>query len=332
MGPVMAAIRFPAGMSIGACRATVAACRPRLTAALPAFVLLAVLLGMTACDSDQHGGYPVQAAYTRPGPFAATTGTVKDASGGVIYDLFYPRHYGALGFKSPIVTWGNGTTGRPAMVSTLLGHLASYGFTVIASTSGWTGSGAQIDDAAHYLAAQDTAAGSAFYHHLDVHEVAAVGHSQGAGGAVRAATNDPALITTVLTFSLPNAFWARPNPGCATRADCLADPAALTQPVFFLSTYGPFDSFIASPATEKAFYHSTTVHAALGIIRDSGGEGADHNSIEDTAYGGNPRGELGYATAWLEYQLRGNTTAAGAFTGAHPELVSNTNWPGSASE
>ena len=41
---------------------------------------------------------------------------------------------------------------------------------------------------------------------------------------------------------------------------------------------------------------------------------------------------LGYATAWLEYQLRGNATAAGAFTGAHPELVSNTNWPGSATK
>ena len=163
-------------------------------------------------------------------------------------------------------------------------------------------------------------------------ETAAVGHSQGAGGAVRAATNDPALITAVLTFSLPNAFWARPNPGCPTRADCLPDPAALTQPVFFISTRGPFDSFIASPATERAFYNSTAVHASLGIIRDSGGETADHNSIENTAYGGNPAGELGYATAWLEYQLRGNGTAAGAFTGAHPELASNTNWPGSATK
>jgi hypothetical protein len=37
---------------------------------------------------------------------------------------------------------------------------------------------------------------------------------------------------------------------------------------------------------------------------------------------------LGYATAWLEYQLRGNATAAGA----HPELVSNTNWPGSVTK
>jgi len=151
---MMAAIRFPAGMSIRACRETVAACRPRLPAALPAALTLTLVVGIAACDPGHPGGYPIQAAYARPGPYAITTGTVKDAAGSVIYDLFYPRHYAALGFKSPIVTWGNGTAGRPAMVSTLLAHLASYGFTVIASTSGWTGSGTQIDDAAHYLAAR----------------------------------------------------------------------------------------------------------------------------------------------------------------------------------
>jgi hypothetical protein len=304
--------------------------RLRRAVALLAALLLAVSMAITACDPSTS--YPVQAAYTPPGPYATTTGLVKDASGQVIYDLFYPGNYAALGFKSPIVTWGNGTLGQPAMVSTFLGHLASYGFTVIASTSGWTGSGQQIDAAAHYLAAQDNVTGSVFHGRLDTREVAAVGASQGATGAVRAATNDPALITTVLTFSLPNTIWAAPNPGCPTRADCLADPAALTQPVFFISTHGPFDAVIASPATERAFYNSTTVHAALGIIRNSDGKRADHTSIENTASGGNPGGELGYATAWLEYQLLGNATAAGAFTGAHPELLSNTNWPGSAAK
>ena len=304
-----------------------AARRLRSVVALLAALMLAA--SITACDPPV-ASYPVQAAYTPPGPYATTTGIVKDASGQVIYDLFYPSNYAALGFKSPIVTWGNGTLGSPAKVSTFLSHLASYGFTVIASTSGWTGSGQQIDAAAHYLAAQNNVTSSVFHGRLDVHEVAAVGASQGAGGAVRAATNDPALITTVLTFSLPNAIWAAPNPGCPTRADCLADPAALTQPVFFISTYGLFDAVIASPATERAFYNSTTGHAALGIIRYSDGKRADHTSIENTAYGGNPGGELGYATAWLEYQLRGDATAAGAFTGAHPELLSNTNWPGSA--
>ena len=147
-------------------------------------------------------------------------------------------------------------------------------------------------------------------------EIAAVGSSQGAGGAVRAATNDPALITTVLTFSLPNTFWVRPNPGCPTRAACMFDPAALTQPIFLISTHGPFDAVAASPATERSYFRSTKVHTALGIILYSDHKLADHFSIAT-----NPGGMLGYATAWLEYQLRGDTTAAGAFIGPHPRTA-----------
>ena len=322
----MAAASFLAAIPARA-RRLAASRAPRVAAALSATLLLATLTGA----ARQPGpGYPVQAAFASPGPYATTTGTVQDAAGMVIYDLYYPSHYAALGFKSPIVTWGNGTGGTPGKVSALLSHLASYGFTVIASTLPNTGSGIEIDAAAHYLAAQASATGSVFQGRLNVNEVAAVGTSQGATGAVRAATHDPALIKTAMTFSEPNPIWAAPNPDCPTAADCTADPAALTQPVFFISTHGFWDSIIASPATEKAFFLSTTVHAALGVILNSDGKPADHASIQNTAAGGNPGGFLGYATAWLEYQLRGNATAAGAFTGPHPELLANANWPGSA--
>jgi hypothetical protein len=321
-------IRLPAGLPARTRRFT-ASRHARVTVALSATLMLATLTGAARQPAV---GYPVQAAFTAPGPYATTTGTVTDATGTVIYDLFYPSHYAALSFKSPIVTWGNGTDGTPGKVSTFLSHLASYGFTVIASTLPNTGSGHEIDAAAHYLVAQDSVTGSVFHGHLAVNEVAAVGTSQGATGAVRAATNDPALIKTVMTFSEPNPIWAAPNPDCPTAADCTANPSALTQPVFFMSTHGFWDSIIASPATERAFFLSVTVHAALGIILNSDGKPADHASIQNTADGGNPGGFLGYATAWLEFQLRGNATAAGAFTGAHPELVSNANWPGSATK
>ena len=308
----------------------VVAIRPRVAATLSAALSAALLVAtLTGAARQPAVSDPVQAAFTPPGPYATTTGTVTNATGTVIYDLFYPSHYGALGFKSPIVTWGNGTGSTPGKYSTLLSHLASYGFTVIASTLPNTGSGNEVDAAAHYLVAQDTVASSVFHGHLDVNEVAAVGQSQGATGAVRAATNDPALIKTVLTFSLPNSSWAAANPDCPTAADCTAHPAALIRPVFFISTHGFWDSIIASPATEKAFVLSTSVHAALGIILSSDGKPADHGSIQNTADGGNPGAFLGYATAWLEDQLRGNATAAGAFTGVHPELTSNANWPGS---
>ncbi len=294
---------------------------PRLAVALTA-----ALLAVTACSAayGHSTKYPVQAAYAGPGPYATTTGTVTDATGAVIYDLFYPADYAALGFKSPIVTWGNGTWGKPADVAVFLRHLASYGFTVVASTSPCTGTGTEIAAGARYLAAQDSAPASVFHGHLDVTRVAAVGASQGAGGAVRAATSNPALITAVETFSLPNTFWIGRLPLCPAPSGAY-DPAALTQPIFFVGTHGPFDAIAASTDTERAFFHSTTVHAALGLIMFSGHQLADHPSIAT-----NPGGFLGYATAWLEYRLRGDTTAATAFTGLHPELLSNLNWPGSA--
>jgi pimeloyl-ACP methyl ester carboxylesterase len=273
---------------------------------------------------------PVKAQFAASGPYATKTGTVRDASGTTIYDLYYPSNYARLGFKSPIITWGNGTNATPPMYSTLLDHFASYGFTVIASTLLNTGSGREIDAAAHYLIAQNAQAGSVFNDRLAVDRVAAVGHSQGAGGATRAATNDPTVIKTLMTFSLPDTKWVGANPDCPTAADCLFDPSRLTRPAFFISTHGPLDSIIAPPATETAFYTSVHAHAALGIISRSDGTVADHSTIQDTTHGGKPGGFLGYATAWLEYRLLGNTNAAAAFSGAHPQLAADGNWPGSA--
>src|SRR6266700_256314 len=218
---------------------------PRVAAALAAAALMAALTAsLTGAARQPITLYPVQAAFASPGPFATTTGTVTDSA--------------ALGFASPIVTWGNGTGASPAKVSDFLNHLASYGFTVIASTLPNTGSGNEIDAAAHYLVTQNGAATSVFHGHLNTGEVAAVGTSQGATGAVRAATNDPALIKAVMTFSLPNSVWSGPNPDCPTAADCTSDPAALTQPVFFVSTYGLCFFFNDTATTEKAYFLSTS--------------------------------------------------------------------------
>jgi hypothetical protein len=195
-------------------------------------------------------GYPVEAAYKKPGPYATTTGTVTDGAGNAIYDLYYPKDYSALGFKSPIVTWGNGTWGIPPYYSTLLGHLASYGFSVIGTTSRETGSGVEIGDAAHYMVTQAGTAGSVFYGNLDVNRVAAAGHSQGADGATRAALNNSALIKTLMTFSLPITYWLN-GPSIAQ----------LTRPAFLSSTHGIFDSVIAPPVIERILYETLTVPA-----------------------------------------------------------------------
>lgn len=196
---------------------------------------------------------------------------------------------------------------------------------MIASTQPNTGSGREISAAANYLVAQNTQVGSPFYGHLDVQHVASVGHSQGATGAVRAATANPNLVTAVMTFSLPAKILSLPNPDCPTRADCTAEPGLLTQPMFLMSTFGPLDKIIDSPVVARGQYDKVPGHGAMGVVLFTGNRLADHTSIQDQ--GGDPHTELGYATAWLAYWLRGDALAAGAFSGSHPEIRGNPRWP-----
>jgi pimeloyl-ACP methyl ester carboxylesterase len=271
---------------------------------------------------------PIETAFSAPGPFATTTGTVTEGSTQV-YDLYYPSNYGTLKFKSPIVTWGNGTGAASDQYSSLLLQFASYGFTVIATTLQNTGSGREMDEAAHYLVKMDTTKGSVFDGHLNVHRAAAVGHSQGATGAARVAIMDPTLISTLITFGLPAPNLAAKNPDCPVVTDCEENMASVHQPTFLVTTRGSEDSYIASPKVERGYFNQVKGRAALGIITESAGVKVDHTSIENAAIGGNPGEEIAYATAWLEYTLRGNRQAARAFTGSHPELTSNPDWTGS---
>ena len=82
--------------------------------------------------------------------------------------------------------------------------------------------------------------------------------------------------------------------------------ASVHQPTFLISTHGPEDSYIASPSVERAYFNEVKGRAALGILKASEGVKADHTSIENAAIGGNPADEIAYATAWLEFTLRGN--------------------------
>jgi hypothetical protein len=127
-----------------------------------------------------------------------------------------------------------------------------------------------------------------------------------------------------MTFSLPAKFLSLPNPDCPTSADCTAEPGLLTQPIFLMSTFGPLDQVIDSPAVARGQYDEVPGHAAMGVVLFSGNRLADHTSIQDQ--GGDPHTELGYATAWLEYQLRGDALATGAFSGDHPEFLVNPSW------
>ena len=105
---------------------------------------------------------PVEAAYTPPGPYATTTSTVTDGAGKAIYDLYSPQDYAALGFKSPVVTWGNGTGGIPPSTPRCWAAGLPTGLASSARPRGKLPV-VEMGDAAHYLVTRAGTAGSVFY-------------------------------------------------------------------------------------------------------------------------------------------------------------------------
>lgn len=250
--------------------------------------------------------YPIEAHYSAVGSWAISTGTYTDAAGNA-YDLFYPTQLGANGFKHPILTWGNGTNAVPSQYTGVLNQLASWGFVIVASTSTATGTGNEMLAGAQDMVSLNSSASSIFYNKLNINKIGAIGHSQGAGGSVRATLNSGGLIKTDVPISLPAQIWI------STPADAY-NPAQLSVPVLFLG--GSNDWLIASPGTLQGYYNKVPGAAALLVLN-----GADHNTIQGS--GGR---YLGYLTAWLMYQLQDDQYARGAFVGNPPEANTNTNW------
>ncbi|MFC4008905.1 alpha/beta hydrolase family protein [Nonomuraea purpurea] len=262
-------------------------------------VVAAVLfLGLLA--GPAQAADTIEAHYKVAGPWTVAT---ADAPG---YKLYYPADLGAGGVKHPIITWGNGTGAVPTQYSGLLTQFASWGFAVVASTDTTTGTGSEMIDAAQYLIARNTDSSSVFSGKLDVTRVGAVGHSQGAGGAVNTATESGGLIDTVVPIALPAPIWVSPGDAFSV--------SRLTCPVLFVS--GANDTIISPNSALRTYYGQVPGAAAKALLK-----GAGHNTIQGT--GG---GFLGYVTAWLMYRLQGDTYARDAFAGSSPELNTNTAW------
>jgi len=306
-------------------------------------VLLAAVYLVTAGGTAQAAtppNYPtgaVELAYYQPGPWAVTAqkGFACCDTSGAKFDVWYPTQLGNGGVRHPIITWGNGSNAVPSQYAYLLSHLASWGFVVIATENQNTGTGSDILSAANYLVQQDSTASSIFFHTLDTSEIGAVGHSQGATGALNAVVKSGGTIKTAVTMELPAQKW------CSSSADC-ADTRKLTSgSVFFVN--GSADGLI-SPSTQllpwqvdglqsnQAYYQAApaTVAKAWGTLT-----GPNHNDPQgqpDCAAASSPcangvYGYLGYPTAWLMDRLRGDARAHSAFiTGTGEIFTETTNW------
>jgi hypothetical protein len=245
--------------------------------------------------------------------------------------LFYPDVKNANA-NLPIVTWGNGTFARPEDYTYFLRHLASWGFVVIAtqgSDNFADGKGKPLLDAARLLVrANDDPSllKGVFYKKLDVDQIAAVGHSQGAEAAIGATMLSEGKIKTAIPIELPNKYYCLDN--------CVDTAQFNKGSIFFVTGT---DDLIAPPLNQcpcdngptsvSAYYDNipTGVSKVMGALFPYG-----HNDIQ-----GQPDcnwivyclhgvyGYLGYPTAWLMFQMQGDKNAGIAFVTPNGEIFSD---------
>ncbi|MFJ4650216.1 hypothetical protein ACIP5Y_02960 [Nocardia sp. NPDC088792] len=300
-------------------------------------LLLPLTVPVTANAQTYVPSPGVETKYSGPGPWAVTAqqGFGCCDSTGAAYDIWYPADLGAGGFRHPIITWGDGTAAHPNQYAYLLSHLASWGFVVIATENAQTGSGADIAGAVDYLLGRAADPGSVFHDRLDADAVAAVGHSQGATGALNAMIRSGGRIRTAVPIELPAQIW------CSTGSWC-PDTRSLTGGSVFLVN-GSSDGIIAPseqglPAqlvglqSMRAYYDAVPagVPKVWGTLI-----GPNHNDVQgqpDCATASWPcvegvYGYLGYPTAWLAARLLGNADARQAFVpGTGAFYAPNPNW------
>lgn len=250
-------------------------------------------------------------------------------------DVFYPADLDQSGSPPrPVLTWGNGSFGNPDGVKYFLTHLASWGFVIVATRDSMTGNGHTLLDALDLLRREELRPSSVFHNHLALNKIGALGHSQGAGGALNATIDSGGTILTVVTIEPPAHKW------CLANLQTCPDARKLTSgSVFFVD--GSEDTLISPPTQPASVPGQESVagfYAAVPTVVDKLKATllrANHNDIAgrpkcpvgqiDCCVGVN--GYLGYITAWLVDRLQGDASAHAAFVQGTGELFSQTtNW------
>jgi hypothetical protein len=325
----------PAGRKRGTRRGT--ALRTAVAVLVAGFALTGGTAG--AAGPPNAPTAPIEQRFHAPGTWAVTAvpGFHCCDSSGAAFDVWYPTKLGQNGVRHPIITWGNGTNARPSDYAYLLAHLASWGFVVIASEDTSTGTGDQILEAARYMAAQDAVPSSIFHHTLDVNRIGGIGHSQGAAGVLNAMIKSGGSIRTAVPIELPGQVWCLLSLGLR----CMDTRNLTSGAVFFVN--GSADTWV-SPSTQplpwwlvglqsnSAYDEATppSVTKVWGTLK-----GPDHNDVQgqpDCVAAARPcvngvYGYLGYPTAWMMDQLRGDPFAHQAFVNGTGEIFGETtNW------
>ncbi|MGV3586582.1 MAG: alpha/beta hydrolase [Adhaeribacter sp.] len=281
-----------------------------LVASLPLFAQQPVTSVQTTSRVVEDGG-------TGPHPALMLTESTLPT-----HTVFRPKNLDAFKKKNklPIIAWGNGACANsPWEHVNFLSEVSSHGFLVVAigpmPQEGQKGSGkstsSQLIDAIDWAIAQNKDKKSPYYNKIDVTKIAVSGMSCGGLQTLEVAS-DPRVSTVVVCnsgiFNTPgNGRSAMPN---LTKENLLK----IHTPTLYMLGGEKDIAYNNGMDDYKRINHVPVFMANMDV-----GHGG--------TYGQPHGGEFAkVATAWYQWQLKGDRTAGKMFTGEPAGLAQNPNW------
>lgn len=242
---------------------------------------------------------PVEQKYHENGPYQVTVHSIDDIH------VFDPDtiHNAPL----PTVVMVNGTGLKALHYRPVFEHLASWGFVVIGNddSNAWNGRSALVSlDKAIF---QNSIVSSPLYQRIDLDRIGVVGHSQGAMGAINAATEDDRF-KVLYAASCPQKSLAK-------KLDWSYSMKTISIPTMLVAGTGWIDRHISplESLLHLAEELPDTTPMLLGRLK-----GVEHRYVlhEGDAY----------MTAWLRHFLANDADAAAALASDNPEILNNPRW------
>jgi dienelactone hydrolase len=257
-------------------------------------------MGGSAGTNGTGFGTVAAADLSKNGPYMSTT--VQKTGPNNNYTIYRPQQLGPGGAKNPFVAWISGGGSTPDQY-TLLPHLASHGFVIIASNTvpnvgQQEALGKEMVAAVDWMLMEIQRSGSDYADKVDATKVAAMGYSMG-GLASTAAGADPRWTTTVhisggagdgsvKNLHAPAAMLCGASGVDIAGANCATDFQQATTPMF----YGVFN-------------------------------GGDHLGVRTPPYSDRIAAVV---TGWLRWQLMGDQMLKAMFVGDTCAVCTDSNW------
>ena len=242
---------------------------------------------------------PVEQKYHENGPYQVTVHSIDDIH------VFVPDtiHNAPL----PTVVMVNGTGLKALHYRPVFKRLASWGFIVIGNddSNAWNGRSAIVS--LEKALCQNSMENSPLYQRIDLHRIGVVGHSQGAMGAINAATEDDRF-KVLYAASCPQKSLAK-KLGWSYSMKTISIPTMLVAGTGWIDRHiSPLESLL-----HLAEELPDTTPMLLGRLK-----GIEHRFVlhEGDAY----------MTSWLRCFLADDVDAAAALTNNNSEIFNNPRW------